>query len=116
MSAGKVYVIQSGESYYYKIGLAKDPYSQRIKNLQTGNPYRLYLRKTHDVKDMRVAEDILHRRYFQLRGIGEWFLFDPNHWLTPARVEELYFYIDNQLDLDMRAFEQIQMLLKEDYT
>lgn len=101
MASGKIYVIQSGESNYYKIGLTRNFPKSRLATLQTGNPYRLFLRKIINVVDMRIAEDILHRRYYQQRGIGEWFLFDPKHYLHPARISEAIVYMTDQLQKEV---------------
>lgn len=109
MASGKIYVIQSGESHYYKIGLTKNITKTRLKALQTGNPYRLYLRLTMEVADMKLAEDILHRRYYEQRGIGEWFYFDPKHRIRPARIEEALFYIQYNLNNEIA----VRIKLKE---
>ena len=96
--SGKVYIIQSGSTNYYKMGLTKDTINQRIKQLQTGNPYQLRPTHSHNVVDMRIAETILHQRYFQQRGRLEWFFFDPKHSKYPMSVYDVIAYIETELD------------------
>lgn len=99
---GKVYVLQSGNSHYYKIGLTKDSIKKRIAQLQTGNPYRITARLVQTVHSMQVAEDILHRRYYQQRGIGEWFYFGPGaNLISHIEITEVLQYIKTELNAEV---------------
>lgn len=100
MHEGKVYVIRSGDSHYYKMGLTKDTIHQRIKQLQTGNPYQLRPICSHVVSHMRIAETILHQRYFQQRGRLEWFYFNTASSMAayPLDIADVLAYIDIKLD------------------
>jgi hypothetical protein len=109
MAKGKVYIIQHFDSYYYKMGLTKDTIYKRIKELQTGNPYPLRPRLYHNVVDMRLAEDILHKKYAAYRGLGEWFYFNPKNKQNSQSIEEVITYIENELDAEI----EFRLLLKE---
>lgn len=109
---GRVYILQSGKTNYYKIGLTKDPIKRRINELQSGNPYRITAILVQRVHDMRIAEDILHRKYYKQRGIGEWFYFIP---ATPLgqepepSIDDVVAYIKNELNQEVSH----RLLLKE---
>lgn len=67
-----VYLIQSLENSYYKIGISKNP-QRRIKQLQTGNSSKLKLIEIYPSHHANVIEKTLQRRYSHLRKEGEWF-------------------------------------------
>lgn len=54
-----------------KIGYAVDP-ERRLRQLQTGSPHRLELRRTVCPATM-AQEAELHRRFAAYRDHGEWF-------------------------------------------
>lgn len=68
----KVYFIfQEGDDDRCKIGKSKDP-SKRVKQLQTGNPDKLYVYKTFDGYTKEESE--LHQLFADVRIPGtEWF-------------------------------------------
>lgn len=67
-----VYLIQSLENSYYKIGASKHP-EKRISQLQTGNSSELRLIKKYQSEFANQIEKTLQRRYSHLRKEGEWF-------------------------------------------
>lgn len=67
-----VYLIQSLENSYYKIGALKNP-NRRIKELQTGNSSELKLVEIFQSEYANQIERTLRRRYSYLRKEGEWF-------------------------------------------
>ncbi len=67
-----VYLIQSLEDSYYKIGLSKHP-KKRVKELQTGNSSELRLVDMYQSEFANLIEKTLQRRYSHLRKEGEWF-------------------------------------------
>ena len=67
-----IYLIQSLENSYYKIGVSKHP-KKRIKELQTGNASELRLIDTYQSEYANKIEKTLQRRYSHLRKEGEWF-------------------------------------------
>ena len=70
--AGWVYLIRSGRSDYYKIGLAKDP-KVRLHQLQVGNPEELSIVHTIECEDVVEVEDGLHNRFVRQHHRGEWY-------------------------------------------
>ena len=67
-----IYLIQSLEEGYYKIGVSKNP-QRRIKELQTGNSSPLKLVETYQSEYADKIERTLQRRYSHLNKEGEWF-------------------------------------------
>jgi hypothetical protein len=67
-----IYLIQSLEEGYYKIGISKNP-QRRIKELQTGNSSPLKLVETYQSEHAGQIERTLHRRYSHFHKNGEWF-------------------------------------------
>jgi predicted GIY-YIG superfamily endonuclease len=67
-----IYLIQSLENSYYKIGVSKHP-NKRIKELQTGNSSELKLIETYQSEFAYLIEKTLQRKYSYLRKEGEWF-------------------------------------------
>jgi len=68
----QVYLIQSLEDSYYKIGVSKHP-KKRLKQLQTGNSSELKLVESYPSEFAHQIEKTLQRRYSHLRREGEWF-------------------------------------------
>ena len=67
-----IYLIQSIEEGYYKIGVSKNP-NKRIVQLQTGNSSPLVLIDTYQTEHADKIERALQRRYSHLKKKGEWF-------------------------------------------
>lgn len=67
-----VYLIQSTDNGYYKIGISKNP-QKRIKQLMTGNSSPLKLIESYESEFANKIERVLHRRYSHLNKEGEWF-------------------------------------------
>ena len=73
-----VYFITDGHGHI-KIGKADDTY-KRIKELQTGNPYKLSFLLTvmlESPDDAFALEQKLHARFAQYQMEGEWFEAEP---------------------------------------
>jgi hypothetical protein len=73
-----VYLIQSLEEGYYKIGVSIHP-KKRIKELQTGNSAELKLIEVYRSEFANQIEKSLQRRYSHLRKEGEWFDMSISH-------------------------------------
>ena len=58
---------------FYKIGITTDTVNKRIRQLQTGNPYRIVALHTFEIEGAEIVEQNLHRVYAQHRRILEWF-------------------------------------------
>ena len=67
-----IYLIQSLEEGYYKIGISKNP-NKRIKQLNTGNSSLLKLVNSYQTDYAEKIEGTLHRKYSHLHKHGEWF-------------------------------------------
>jgi hypothetical protein len=67
-----IYLIQSQEDGYYKIGVSKHP-KKRVKQLQTGNSSELKLIDSYESEHAHKIERSLQRRYSYLKKEGEWF-------------------------------------------
>ena len=67
-----VYLIQSQEDGYYKIGVSTNP-QKRLKQLKTGNSSELKFIEIYQCEFADKVERTLHRRYAHLRKEGEWF-------------------------------------------
>jgi len=69
-----VYLLKAGQ--YYKIGITSATIEERIRQLQTGNPYKITYVAYGDVKSQKKAQEIenyLHLDYKRHRLQGEWF-------------------------------------------
>jgi hypothetical protein len=62
---------------YVKFGISKNP-EYRIKELQTGNPYKIKLLLKLEYDDYYGIENNIHRYFDKKREIGEWFLIDKD--------------------------------------
>lgn len=79
--SGKVYFIQAGDNGAIKIGYT-DNVNKRLKQIQTGNPYKLNLLKV--INGNYETERTIHKLFSKDRLEGEWF--------TPTK--ELLKFID----------------------
>lgn len=69
-----LYIIRSGDTNKYKIGISKDP-KQRLEALQTGNGETLEIVHTFPTRYDYKLEAGLHNSYKSKKTIGEWFEF-----------------------------------------
>jgi hypothetical protein len=83
---------------FVKIGIACDV-KNRLKTLQTGNPYQLALIDSFEFDEALRVESILHSKYDHARVRGEWFL------LTDAELDEL-------IDI-CRNFDESQLVISQ---
>jgi len=83
-----IYLIQSLENGYYKVGVSKHP-QKRMLELQTGNSSILKLICIYKSKFAHQIERAIQRRYEYLHKEGEWF--------DLSLQEELSFNKDCQL-------------------
>lgn len=67
-----VYLIQSLEEGYYKIGVSQNP-KKRIKQLQTGNSAELKLIGSYSSEYAHKIEKALHNFHSHCKKEGEWF-------------------------------------------
>lgn len=80
-----VYLIKISNQDYYKIGFTKKNPSKRLKELQTGSPFKLELISSFKSSGARVLENILHKKFQDksqtlTHGVkGEWFHFEDGY-------------------------------------
>lgn len=67
-----VYLMQSLENGYYKIGASKNP-QKRIEQLQTGNSSKIKLINKFLTEFSTKIESSLHNLYSHTQKNGEWF-------------------------------------------
>ena len=96
-----VYIIQMGDTNYYKIGITTD-IKYRLKALQTGNPLPLTTKAlfTTTKKWVRQFEQIFHTELSYCKCTGEWFNFNHNEIQILTNLAKIY---DNMVlsDFDM---------------
>jgi hypothetical protein len=68
---GYVYLLTDGEQY--KVGVTRGSIWNRIKKLQTGNPYVIQMIDCYETYNPFKIEKILHFRYSDKRVNNEWF-------------------------------------------
>jgi len=68
-----VYLFCDPSQDLYKIGVTKNLYSKRMKQLQTGNGTELHLVKYHETFYPYTIEKYLHNTFQNKREHGEWF-------------------------------------------
>ena len=71
MDPGYVYLLTDGE--LFKIGVTRGKIENRIKKLQTGNPYSISLVAYHKSSNPFKIEKMLHARHINKRVNNEWF-------------------------------------------
>lgn len=79
-----VYLINIQDTNIYKIGFTKQSPEKRVKDLQTGNPYKMVLVDSYKSQIAPSIESVIHN-YFKhkknnpdegLSLLGEWFLLE----------------------------------------
>ena len=68
-----VYLICDPGQDLFKIGVTKNLYSKRMKQLQTGNGSELHLVTYHETYFPYRIETLLHNKFYAKREHGEWF-------------------------------------------
>jgi len=75
---------------FYKIGVTTDTVDKRIRQLQTGNPFRIVPHTTMVIEGAEFVERHLHRLYSAKRRILEWFTFTPDELQEVIEVAKAY--------------------------
>ena len=68
-----VYLICDPAQNLFKIGVTKNLYSKRMKQLQTGNGCELHIVNYHETNYPYRMEQLLHNKFANKRQMGEWF-------------------------------------------
>jgi len=112
---GFVYLINSGVTDRYKIGVSKNP-PDRMRGLQTGNPQKLTLIEYYESDIYQRIETVLHRTLKHKKYVpedfemlkGEWFILDDEDVLTfkknCEKIESRIEYLKKHSLLDADKF------------
>lgn len=73
MNKSFIYLFCDPAQNLYKIGVTKNLYSKRMKQLQTGNGSELHLINYHETFYPYRMEKLLHCKFNDKREHGEWF-------------------------------------------
>ena len=73
-----VYLFCDPSQDLFKIGVTKNLYSKRMKQLQTGNGTELHLVNYYETFYPYRIETFLHNKFHNKREHGEWFRLDIN--------------------------------------
>lgn len=100
---GYVYFIQAEDRNIFKIGYSKNHPGNRIKSLQNGSPYDLYLRYFFYSIDCKEAECKVHNFFKNAPQKREWF------FISPAKVINAinHFHLTIDVALDSNHFYAI---------
>lgn len=100
-----LYLIRCG--IHYKIGVARDV-SDRLAQLQTGNPVLLELIASFEFDSAEIAERAMHQKFSHLRGTGEWFALSS---LDVAQFNQVSFLLggrDGDVIPNLALDEEVQ--------
>lgn len=95
---GYVYIVQCIGFNYYKIGISKNDYHNRISSMQTGCPFELNMINAFHCVNYSEIEINLHKKYSKKRISGEWFELDENDLL------DIYKFIGNNTKTQLTLF------------
>jgi hypothetical protein len=112
-----VYILRSGNENLFKIGRTDGDVEARIRQLATGNPYRLTKFDIIDTEHDSLCETYLHRMLRSKRslasGAREFFVIAPEELTSVIREarEFLAEFIANQMEADRLAEEETDGVL-----
>lgn len=69
----ELYVVQCGQFPYYKIGIAKNAH-ERIKLIQTFNPFPIIIVITVKTTGVTILETFLHQKFKKQWLYNEWYI------------------------------------------
>ncbi len=105
-TSGYVYIAQSGERPYYKIGFSTRRPITRIGDMQTGNPDKLKVVEVFWCINASEVEKRLHWLFRAERVQGEWFKLTPEQLerlITILTGEPVYEIIDDEHSYQFRT-------------
>ena len=88
---------------FYKIGVTTDTVDKRIRQLQTGNPFRIVPHRTLVLEGAEFVERHLHRLYSANRRMLEWFTLSPDE--LEEVIEEAEGFAEGVSDLIVEVRE-----------
>ena len=94
-----VYLICDSSQELFKIGVTRNLYSKRMKQLQTGNGTELHLVNFHETFYPFAVEKHLHLKFQDKREHGEWFKLNIDDLKQFQTICETYEeYIESMKD------------------
>jgi len=94
---GYIYLLWDGEDAY-KIGATKNHPSERIKNLNSGNPNKIVLIDYFECEKYFKVEKMLHKKYSQNKTDGN------NEWRYLSREQVYSFKSDCEILCDTLTY------------
>lgn len=94
---GYIYFIQAEDRNIFKIGYSRNNPKNRIKVLQNGSPYDLYLRHYFYTIDCVVAEEKIHKHLSKYPSNREWF------FVTPLQIAKALDYFSEYIDVALES-------------
>ncbi len=109
---GYVYILQSGDTNYFKIGRTENDVEKRIKQLSTGNPFQLTPFDVIVTDHASKCETFLHNRLQPKRSresdAKEFFVVEPDEMRQEIHLARGY--VEN----DLEKLAQVELLANED--
>lgn len=95
-----IYLLKTvnNDQILYKIGYTTGSVKNRIKNLQTGCPYKIEVVYTYNSSYSKILETTLHNIYSHKKTHGEWFNLDLTDEVNFTKICEKYEKIQILLD------------------
>lgn len=84
---GVLYIIRAEGTNKYKIGVTVRAVSERVKELQTGSPYKLNVVASCSSSDIADLEQKIHALLSEHNTSGEWFEIDDQSVIAKALSE-----------------------------
>lgn len=94
---GYIYFIQAEDRNIFKIGFSKNNPRNRIKGLQNGSPYDLFLRHYFYTIDCVAAEAKIHSYLSKYPSNREWF------FVTPLQISKVIDYCYKYVDVALES-------------
>ena len=98
LGTGYVYIVQCGDFNYYKIGISKKNFQNRLSGLQVGSPFPLKMLEVYHCPNYSQLERELHLKYFKHRMVGEWFE------LTDEQIQEVKDHLEKRVTEQITLF------------
>lgn len=99
-----VYLIQLEGTDVYKIGFSKNP-KQRIKSLQTANPYKLVLIDLYKTKRYTQIEKNLHRRFASYKVDEDEYKLQGEFFQLNVKTVNDFKEVCEKIDINLQVIE-----------
>ncbi|MGD1901707.1 MAG: GIY-YIG nuclease family protein [Geitlerinemataceae cyanobacterium] len=96
-----VYIFQSGDGNFFKIGMTRKDPEKRRKELSTGNPHPISVFDLIETDEANAVENYLHKKFdlYRIRGgdATEYFEIEPDR--LKSGLEEARAFLDEYINL-----------------